>query len=521
MARSVCISTLTLTTALTFLGATAHAESLAEAIALAYRTNPSLVSQRAQLRALDERYVQAKSGLRPNVTIGAVTQSTLSIKGAPTFLDDRHFTNAEASISATQVLSSFGKTAAEISIAEATVLAGRENLRKAEGEILLSVMESYAAVRRDEQIVAIRTRTVSAFQSQVDQTNGRIKGGDSTLTDLGQAEAQLASSQAALALAQAQLQASRATYAALVGQNPGTLEPEPEIQDDTTDLDKAFANAEADNPSVLLAVMNEKVGRANVRSARAQSRPTVSLSGDYVATGAQPFERANIDSELIGRVGFSMPLLAGGYNRSLVREAQQNHEALYSEIELARRAALQSVSTSWNQIVVADQQMNYGANAVRASQTSSEGARLEYREGYRSFFEVLNEEQRLLEAQLLIVQARYSRFVGQASLLNAMGRLSAAKLVDGLQAYDPKTHFDKVKRKGWTPWEPLISVVDNVTGPRDREFKPMLTPAAAPAAMRPAAPPPPARPLGVSVPIDAEREDVVGQLIMDTMNEKP
>lgn len=256
MTRPAISSTLALVTALAFLGSTAHAESLADAVALAYQTNPSLMSQRAQLRALDERYVQSKRDLRPNVTVGAVTQSTLSIKGAPTFLDDRHFTNAQASVSATQLLSSFGRTAAGISIAEATVLAGRENLRRTEGDLLLNVMESYSAVRRDEEIVTIRSQTVAAFQRQVDQTKGRITGGDSTLTDLGQADAQLAVSQAALAQAQAQLQASRANYATLVGQNPGSLDPEPELSDDTVDLESAFAHAEADNPGLLLAVMN-------------------------------------------------------------------------------------------------------------------------------------------------------------------------------------------------------------------------------------------------------------------------
>lgn len=526
MTRPAISSTLALVTALAFLGSTAHAESLADAVALAYQTNPSLMSQRAQLRALDERYVQSKRDLRPNVTVGAVTQSTLSIKGAPTFLDDRHFTNAQASVSATQLLSSFGRTAAGISIAEATVLAGRENLRRTEGDLLLNVMESYSAVRRDEEIVTIRSQTVAAFQRQVDQTKGRITGGDSTLTDLGQADAQLAVSQAALAQAQAQLQASRANYATLVGQNPGSLDPEPELSDDTVDLESAFAHAEADNPGLLLAVMNEKVGRANVRSAQAQLRPTVTLSGEYIAVGAQPFERADIDSELTGRVSFSMPLLAGGYNRAIIREAKDNHEALYSEIEIARRTAIQTVSSSWNQIVAADQQLAYGQTAVKAAQTSAEGARQEYREGYRSFFEVLNEEQRLLDAQLLVNQARYARFVAHASLLNAMGRLDATKLVDGISPYDPKTHFNRVKSKGWVPWEPLIAAADKVSGPRDKTMSAPAPYIATPVTMRASAATTTTttttRTLGTTIPIAPTAQgDVIGQLIMDTRNKKP
>ena len=49
------------------------ADSLQDAIALAYQTNPTLLAQRAQQRALDETYVQARSGLRPTIdaSVGA------------------------------------------------------------------------------------------------------------------------------------------------------------------------------------------------------------------------------------------------------------------------------------------------------------------------------------------------------------------------------------------------------------------------------------------------------------------
>ncbi len=40
----------------------ALADTLAEAVDLAYRTNPQILAQRAALRALDESYVQARAG---------------------------------------------------------------------------------------------------------------------------------------------------------------------------------------------------------------------------------------------------------------------------------------------------------------------------------------------------------------------------------------------------------------------------------------------------------------------------
>ena len=49
-------------------GVGASAETLGDAIALAYETNPTLQSQRAQLRATDEEWVQAEASLRPTIS---------------------------------------------------------------------------------------------------------------------------------------------------------------------------------------------------------------------------------------------------------------------------------------------------------------------------------------------------------------------------------------------------------------------------------------------------------------------
>ncbi|WP_218275897.1 TolC family protein, partial [Pseudomonas sp. MPR-AND1A] len=45
----------------------ARAETLGEALALAYDSNPTLLAQRAQQRALDEAFVQARAGYRPSL----------------------------------------------------------------------------------------------------------------------------------------------------------------------------------------------------------------------------------------------------------------------------------------------------------------------------------------------------------------------------------------------------------------------------------------------------------------------
>jgi outer membrane protein TolC len=51
----------------------AHAETLREALALTYQSNPRLDAERARLRSTDESVPQAKAGFRPRASIEADT----------------------------------------------------------------------------------------------------------------------------------------------------------------------------------------------------------------------------------------------------------------------------------------------------------------------------------------------------------------------------------------------------------------------------------------------------------------
>ena len=69
-------------------GGTAWAQSLTQALAEAYRTNPQLLAQRALLRATDGLVPQALANWRPTVAFtgqtGYNTTSTLSAAQSPT-----------------------------------------------------------------------------------------------------------------------------------------------------------------------------------------------------------------------------------------------------------------------------------------------------------------------------------------------------------------------------------------------------------------------------------------------------
>lgn len=135
------------------LGGPCAAETLQDALAQAYRTNPVLQGQRYQQQALDESYVQARAGWRPTASF----KSSAAYEREPnSSLDASEGSIAgnvgQASITVTQPIYTGGRTAWAVRAAEATVGAGREELRTIEAQVLLSVIQGYVDVLRDQQI---------------------------------------------------------------------------------------------------------------------------------------------------------------------------------------------------------------------------------------------------------------------------------------------------------------------------------------------------------------------------------
>lgn len=471
-----------------------RAETLADAIALAYQSNPTLQSQRAQQRALDETYVQARAGWRPNASLSAGVQYTnvdlgrsngsqlvntgtgsLSVSGAGGY----DYNTSNATLQASQPLYTGGRTAAAVSAAEAQVLAGREGLRTTESQVLASVIGAYEDVRRDQRIVGIRAENLRVLQSQLDETQTKFQAGQVTRVDTAQAEAQYAQARALLSSAQAQLQISRSNYAAVVGQNPGELTPEPALPGLPATVDQAFDIAERRNPSLLQAQLTEQASRARIVQARAAKRPTVSLQGQFGYTGTvAPFDPRNYDRNFTGQLVFNQPLFTGGVTSSQIRQATEQNTSDRISIEGFRRQVVQQVSQAWNVLLASRANVGSNGEQVRAAQVAFEGIQEQYRAGLSTTLDVLIQQENLRIAQLALVQAEHDAYVAEANLLAAMGRLEARDLVRGVDLYDPAQSFASVKRASAVPWEGVIERIDTAGGPKGSLPKPIVAPAA-------------------------------------------
>jgi outer membrane protein len=469
------------------LAAPASAETLADAIALAYDSNPTLQAQRATQRALDENFVQARAGYRPQVSAQiAATYDEVRVPGGTLTNSGVRYGPQESNagsgvVSFSQPLFTGGRTAAAVSAAEADILAGRENLRRVEASVLQQVVTAYVDTRRDQEALRIRQENVRVLQRQLDESKARFDVGEITRTDVAQSEARLAAADSQLASAQAQLAISRANYAAIVGQNPGELAPEPSLAAVLpADVSQAFEIAEDANPQIRQAEYLQQASRARVAAARAERMPNLSLNGSVGFSGsADPFEPDDYARGVRAGATLTIPLFTGGLTSSRVRAAMERNNADRIGVESARRAVLQGLTQAWNQLIANRANIGSTDQQVRAARIAAEGTRQEQQVGLRTTLDVLNAEQELRGAELAQVSARRDEYVAASLVLAQMGRLEGPILNPTVTRYDPKANFGKLRITwGWVPWEEPIAVVDGVLTPKTVE-KPAAPPAPA------------------------------------------
>jgi outer membrane protein len=437
----------------------ASAESLMDAITLAYQTNPTLLAQRANQRATDEEYVQAMSGFRPSVEVTAVDTR---IDGFESGIGNVHANSASGAITATQPIYTGGRVATAVNAAQADILQGREQLRSTESDVLVTVITAYMDVRRDMQALSINLENRKVLQGQLDQVQAQFDVGEVTRTDVAQAQARLAAAKSAVDAASAQLVISRAAYASTVGQQPTDLQPEPELPGVPDSFDAAMDVAAHENPQVRAAQYAEQATHHRVAQARADYMPSAQVQATY-GTILTPITGLSLGQRGTFQVStqVNVPIFTGGLTGSHVRAAIERDNSARIGVDGAQRTMLLAVSQAWARVLSTRASLTSNKEQVKADEIAAEGTRQEYQVGLRTTIDVLNAEQELRDAQLAEVNSEHDNYVATAQLLAAMGRLEARQLLSGVKPYDPKANFDRVRNRGTVVYDRAIQAVDD------------------------------------------------------------
>ncbi len=422
----------------------AAAESLEEALVAAYTNNPTLLAQRATLRATDEGVSQALAGWRPTVSVAAsvaARRSDTNLTTKTTSLQPRSL-----SLSITQPLYRGGRTVAAIDSAEAAVAAGRAQLQVIEQQVLLGTVTAYLDVLRDLALVQLNQNNVAVLQRQLEATRDRFEVGELTRTDVSQAESRFSRAISDLVQAEGNLESRRAGFENLVGNRPGVLERVPPLAGLPADVETALAIALERNPSFLVATGTERASAFAVRSARGALWPSVSLDGDYARSDeATSRSSESTTSTLAARV--SIPLYQSGSEYSDIRELAQTNNRRRIEVEESRRDVIEDVTQAWVRLNTATARIRSRVDQVAAAEVALDGVQQEAEVGSRTTLDLLDAEQELLDARVLLVTAERDEYVAGFDLRAAVGQLTAADIGLPVSVYDPVEYYSRIRNR--------------------------------------------------------------------------
>src|ERR1700710_1405979 len=259
----------------------ARAETVPEALAKAYQTNPQLNAERARQRATDENVPQALAGYRPQI----IASLTGGLQAVRNLLPDNTVQSATLKpwtigVTVTQILFNGYKTANSVRVAELQVQSGREALRNVGQGVLLDAVTTYTNVLANQSLVEAQRANVAFLRETQGITQKRLNAGDVTPTDTAQAEARLNRGLADLNAAEVNLAISQATYAQVIGNPPAQLSPaEPVDRYLPRSRDEATALAFKGHPAVRAAGLDVDVPTPSINVAETSLYPTVTLQG--------------------------------------------------------------------------------------------------------------------------------------------------------------------------------------------------------------------------------------------------
>ncbi|WP_379548656.1 TolC family outer membrane protein [Qipengyuania sp. DSG2-2] len=432
----------------------AHADTLREALAQAYQTNPTLQAARAQQRATDEGVPIEKAAGRPSAQI-AGTHVEFLVTSANSFTAPSR--NLTVGPDLTVPIYQGGAVKNSVLAAEERVAAGRADLRGTESSVFSQVVAAYMDVLQAEALVGLNVNQVQVLATNVEATGDRFEIGDLTRTDVAQSQSRLALAEGDLRSAQSNLIGARETYIRLVGQAPVALQPPPPLPNLPTDPDMAVDVALERNPDLIAARERADAARLDVRVAGSSRLPRVNVFtgadySDFFGTLGGPTSAQFSQREVTANAGvqFTIPIYQGGRPAALQRQAQAREGAALEQIILAERNVIAQVRASFASYRAALAIIDSSRTAVSAAELSLEGVRAENSIGNRTVLDVLNAEQELLVSRTQLVTARRNAYVAGFTLLAAMGLAEARDLgLEGGALYDPAVNFERVQGQWW------------------------------------------------------------------------
>ncbi len=428
-----------------------HSASLLEVYQQALQSDPRIHEAEARRLAALEAEPQARGVLLPQ--IGFSGDWTTSTSSSPNFITNPNppFDQVRVTIDTDSETTRWQFTLRQtifrwdqivnLRRADKIVAKAEADREAAQQDLVVRVGQTYFDVLGAEDRLTSLHANRQAIARQLEQAKQRFEVGLIAITDVQESQAAYDQAVADEIGAKRSLATSREFLREITGEFVGTLSapgdefpmrlPNPASQAAWVDL------ALGQNLTLISSRLDEKLARDEISFRRNGRYPTIDLvanTGEFDTTGDRTvtgFNPSSIDrdgnSSSIG-IQFSVPLFAGGYNTSRVREAVYLHRAAREQLQRITRATERQTRDAYLGVLSEKSRVEALQQAVKSSRTALEATQAGFDVGTRTIVDVLNSQFSLYRSITLFYQARYDYLMNVLRLKQAAGNLQIQDL---------------------------------------------------------------------------------------------
>ena len=437
----------------------AQADDLVQIYGEARASDPQLAGAEATNLATSENVDQARSALLPQIGGSLSYSQGHGASGGPQFVTNPDGSQSLVNVSTSsddysrglsgrldQSILDLSKWSA-LNSARATAKAGDATYEAAQQNLLIRVATSYFDVLTAEDALKFAQANEQALARQLEQAQQRFDVGLSAITDVNDAKAQHDTSVANVITAEFTLEDFKEALRQLTNKEPGKLKqlrdklpldkPNPENPDEWVNV------AIAQNPTLSSYAYDLEAAKANIQTARSGHLPTVNGEllysknprwSDRSASSINDAFHTNSESwsTTVG-VTLNVPIFAGGYTQSRVRQTIYTRDAVQDQYEAQKRLVERSTRNSYRAVISGASQVEATRQAVVSAQSSLDATQAGYEVGTRTIVDVLISQQQLLSAQSSYSKARHG-FVLYGLLLKQAAGIIEVKDLEAVNA---------------------------------------------------------------------------------------
>jgi multidrug efflux system outer membrane protein len=319
----------------------------------------------------------------------------------------------------------WGRIRSLVDSAERNVEASAALRRAAELSLAAQVAQGYLELLQVDQQLTVSRRTSETRRDGLRLVKLRFDAGVVSMVDVTQAETSLAQAEQAISELERQRAVGENGLSVLLGRNPGPIPRTRRLAEVPVPAELP-AGLPSDllrrRPDIIAAERTVAANAADVDAARKAFLPTVSLTGFLGIISPQLSQLLDA-----GRLGYSvtpgitLPLLTGGRLDANLDAAATRQRIAVLEYGRSVQTALREVEDALVSFQKRREQRAALERIVAASRERLRLVDLRYLNGISSYFEVLDSQRVLFDAELQLAQATSATYGSVIQLYRALG----------------------------------------------------------------------------------------------------